>query len=232
MGHGEDKSVCKSVRLLISAGCGPKECAWLVAQLIPKMIEQARKAGLQSQVIDVRAYDKHLRNQALVAPDAYTSCVLALYGANAALFSRQWIGTIKWQGQSIYRPTHARQNWFVSVTAVAEIRSHSEMPEQFMRDVQIKCIRAKGPGGQHVNKTSSAVQLLHKPTGLTVKVEDTRSQHRNRELAIARLAALLQQAHEQTLARQRSDQRLQHFQLERGRPVKIFTGVPLREVNF
>ena len=59
------------------------------------------------------------------------------------------------------------------------------------REVEIDVLRASGPGGQHVNKTESAVRLTHPPSGVMVVVQDTRSQHRNREVAFERLAERL-----------------------------------------
>jgi ribosome-associated protein len=54
-------------------------------------------------------------------------------------------------------------------------------------EVRVDVHRASGPGGQHVNRTESAVRLLHRPSGVTVTAADTRSQLRNREIAFARL---------------------------------------------
>ena|SRR5687768_8330151 len=63
--------------------------------------------------------------------------------------------------------------------------------ETLEREVEIDVLRASGPGGQHVNKTESAVRLAHPPSGVVVVVQDTRSQHRNREVAFERLAERL-----------------------------------------
>ena len=63
--------------------------------------------------------------------------------------------------------------------------------ETLEREVEIDVLRASGPGGQHVNKTESAVRLTHPPSGVMVVVQDTRSQHRNREVAFERLAERL-----------------------------------------
>jgi ribosome-associated protein len=59
------------------------------------------------------------------------------------------------------------------------------------REVVIETFRAGGPGGQHRNKTDSAVRLRHLPSGVTVIAADSRSQHRNRETAFVRLIAKL-----------------------------------------
>lgn len=55
------------------------------------------------------------------------------------------------------------------------------------REVRVDTYRARGPGGQHVNRTESAVRLVHAPSGVMVTAADTRSQPRNRELAFQRL---------------------------------------------
>lgn len=64
--------------------------------------------------------------------------------------------------------------------------------ETLEREVVVDVARASGAGGQHVNKTESAVRLRHPPSGVVVISQDTRSQHRNRETAFARLIERLE----------------------------------------
>ena len=64
-------------------------------------------------------------------------------------------------------------------------------PDRLREEIVVSVYRASGPGGQHRNKTESAVRILHRPSGLIVVAADHRSQHRNRKLALARLIARL-----------------------------------------
>ena len=64
--------------------------------------------------------------------------------------------------------------------------------EVLEREVEIEFFRASGPGGQHVNKTESALRMTHWPSGVVVIAQDSPSQHRNRETAFTRLAERLE----------------------------------------
>ncbi len=64
--------------------------------------------------------------------------------------------------------------------------------EQLEREVRIDTFRASGPGGQHVNKTSSAVRITHEPSGVVVVAQDSSSQFRNKEIAYERLIEKLE----------------------------------------
>ena len=65
--------------------------------------------------------------------------------------------------------------------------------------------RSSGPGGQHVNKVSTAVTLVHLPSGISLTVQDTRSQYRNRQLAVHRLMTLIDQKRKREISERRAE---------------------------
>lgn len=200
-----------TVWLQLSAGRGPAECEWVVGQLAPRLSQALSECGLTVEEI--------ARTSGERGGDA-RSILLRVSGSEASAALRCWLGTIQWIGPSPYRPHHPRKNWFVSVAAFEE-------PEADLWDVtavRVDTLRASGPGGQHVNRTESAVRVTHLPTGLTAIAQEERSQHLNRRLALARLANLFA-AH--TDAKMREDLTTrwqQHTRLIRGNPVRVYRG--------
>ena len=119
---------------------------------------------------------------------------------------------------------HKRKNWFVGVFEIED----QEKIELNERDINYQAIRSSGPGGQHVNKVSSAVRATHVPTGIQVAVTDTRSQHQNKKLAKQRLAEKVVQQNLDQLKDSIKDQWNNHQSLERGNPVKVFSGTDFK----
>jgi protein subunit release factor B len=68
-----------------------------------------------------------------------------------------------------------------------------ETDEELLRECEMETFRSSGPGGQHVNKTESAVRLRHLPTGLVVTSREERSQHRNKTLCLQKLRERVEQ---------------------------------------
>ncbi|WP_314778174.1 peptide chain release factor H [Cardiobacterium hominis] len=200
------------MQLQISAAQGPGECQRAAAHVRDRLLQEAQATGIRARVSSENrsAHGIH-------------SAVVELQGENAAAFAARWTGTIQWIWQSRIRPKHRRKNWFVGVFPLTAAR---DIPRG---DVAMQSCKASGKGGQHVNKTRSAVWATDTASGLRVKVQDERSQHANKRLALARLDeqhAALQQA---AAADQRADARQQHWQLQRGNPVRVFVGDDFRE---
>ncbi|RMD96729.1 MAG: peptide chain release factor-like protein [Calditrichaeota bacterium] len=77
-----------------------------------------------------------------------------------------------------------------------EAGSYQFDPENLENEIEITTFKSSGPGGQKKNKTESAVRIKHSPTGIIVIATESRSQHKNRELAFARLVEKLQRLQE------------------------------------
>ena len=90
------------------------------------------------------------------------------------------------------------------------------------QDVRFETMRASGPGGQHVNRTESAVRVTHVPTGLQASASEERSQHRNKALAVARLSRKLEGLKDQQRSAAERERWQAHQALERGNPVRVF----------
>lgn len=191
--------------LQLSAGRCPAECEWVVGQLAPRLSAELQARGLQVDEID-RTPGSH-------AGDA-RSVLLRVSGLNVQVSVADWLGT------SPYRPHHKRKNWFVSIAAFEEPAAETWRADE----LRIETLRASGPGGQHVNRTESAVRITHLPTGLSTLAQEERSQHMNCRLALARLASLWQQRAVQQASAAEDQRWRQHTQLERGNAVRVFRG--------
>ncbi len=197
--------------LQISAGVGPDECCLVAAKVAALISDEAKLKLTELQLIEAVEGKK---------AGTFQSIVFSLECEAVPAWLEPWIGSIKWVSTSPYRPNHGRKNWFVGV----QVLRPPESLDFRLSDVRIDTCRASGPGGQHVNKTDSAVRATHLPTGLVAISQDARSQSRNRDLAIERLMRKLQAADEGRAANSKLRLHNQHSQLERGRPVKTFIG--------
>lgn len=197
--------------LQISSGRGPGECSWVVSKLLEYLLDYTKKKeGLELEVID-RVPDSTI---------GLHSALLKISGADAKKFMDEWQGTILWKGQSTLRPQHKRKNWFVSLFEFV-------IPEEIKlkkEDLKIQAVSAQGPGGQHINRSKTAIRLLHIPTGIVVTAQDERSQKMNKELALLRLTQLIAYKNQNSLSFHDQKRWQQHNELERGNPVKIFKG--------
>jgi peptide chain release factor len=203
-------------RLLLTSGRGPAECRIALARVLAVMAREAEAAGLAFDAAEGRN------------PDGFgpASAIATVGGGDAERFARSWTGSVLWTAQSPVRPHHKRRNWFIGVMELPAPAAPA--PALDPADVRFEAFRAGGPGGQHQNATDSAVRAVHSPSGLSVVVRDQRSQHRNKAIAIERLAELLRLGAELAVMEDRRLTQASHDRLERGRPVRRFKGEDFR----
>lgn len=219
----------ESAWMQITAGQGPRECGWVVTRLSNIITHAAAKAGLSVEWMESQAFDKAPHKQDATGAAIYRSVILRIEGIDTARFTQTWQGSILWQGESPYRSGHKRRNWFVGVNTF-QLPAISEPGEaELLTRIKMETMRASGAGGQHINKTNSAVRITHLPTGIQVRMDSERSQHKNRQLALERLRMLLEEQHRRELKRVEQTHWRNHHQLERGAPRRIFTGLDFTE---
>ena len=89
-------------------------------------------------------------------------------------------------------------------------------------EIEYETLRASGPGGQHVNKTESAVRATHIPTGISVLASDRRSQQQNKKLARERLLMKVAMLRQSNCEKRDYNNWNNHNMVQRGNPIKVF----------
>lgn len=193
----------------ITSGKGPAECERVVFLLTQRVMREAEKAGLVCELTETVDGTE---------ARSYFSSLLTVRGKEAAAFCAGWAGSVQWVAQSPFRLQHKRKNWFAGIAVYTPLPAASWNENE----VTYETLRSSGPGGQHVNKTESAVRAIHKPTGISVTASDERSQHLNKKAATERLRIKLAVAGGEKYRQQQQSQWMSHQQLERGNAVRVF----------
>ncbi|MEV0392384.1 peptide chain release factor H [Polymorphospora rubra] len=197
-----------SVHLLVSAGRGPQECAWALAELLRRLEADAVRQGLATVRAQPVPGDR---------PGTYRSVLVGISGAGAEAFAASWTGTLCWQAPSPYRVGVGRKNWYVTARPCGVDVPRTTFVEA---DVDVVACRTGGPGGQHRNKASTAVRATHRPSGIVVVVDTEREFGLNRGIAMRLLRQRLEQRDEAAGRALGTARWRVHDELVRGDPVR------------
>ncbi len=206
--------------LAVHAGAGGTESQDWAEMLLRMYMRWAEKRGYRAELWDTSPGEEA----------GIKSAMLEVKGNYAYGYLRSEHGVHRLVRLSPFDADHARHTSFALVEVLPEVGQAVEVsinPD----DLKIEAFRSSGPGGQHMQKTSSAVRITHVPTGLTASCQSQRSQYQNKEVALKVLQARLLDLERAKEAEERAKLKGQHVSAGWGNQIRSYVLHPYRMVK-
>ena len=206
--------------LQFHAGAGGTEAQdW--AQMLYRMYTRwAERHGFVYKILDYEDGDEA----------GIKSAAISIEGENAYGLLKSENGVHRLVRVSPFDANARRQTSFAAVEVMPELENDDSV-EIREEDIEMQVYRASGAGGQHVNKTSSAVRLIHKPTGIVVASQQERSQFQNKDNCMKMLRAKLLELKAQQHAEKISDIKGVQMKIEWGSQIRSYVFMPYQLVK-
>ncbi len=209
-----------SAILDINGGAGGTEAQDWAEMLLRMYIRWAERKGFEVELLDSLPGE--------VA--GIKSATLQINGEYAYGYLRSEQGVHRLVRISPFDSNDRRHTSFASVSVTPEIETEIEI-EIDEKDLRVDTYRSSGAGGQHVNKTDSAVRLTHMPSGIVVACQIDRSQHKNKERAMKMLKAKLYDLQQQEMAEKLDSIKGARMKIDFGSQIRSYVMQPYRMVK-
>ncbi len=206
--------------LAIHAGAGGTESQDWAQMLLRMYLRWAERRGYKAEILDVSPGEEA----------GIKSAVVGVSGDYACGYLKSEHGVHRLVRLSPFDADHARHTSFALVEVMPEAEGDVDV-EIAPDDLKVDVFRSSGPGGQHMQKTSSAIRLTHLPTGLVVTCQSERSQHQNKEIALKILQARLLKLELAARAEERAKLKGEHVAAGWGNQIRSYVLHPYKMVK-
>lgn len=204
----------------IHAGAGGTDAQDWAEILLRMFLRYCDKKGFKTDVLDMSKGSEA----------GVKSVTVEVTGPYAYGFLKSEAGVHRLVRLSPFNPAHTRETSF-ALLELLPVLEEKENITMDPKDLKIEANTASGHGGQSVNTTYSAIRITHIPTGLKVSIQNERSQHQNRELALKILSSKLKALEEQKLAEEKKEIRGEFKSAEWGNQIRSYVLHPYKMVK-